>query len=60
MCRKVKEIDWNFPVLVEDVVMMGRYGHMNIFRRAKQKDHQMVEMALSRVGMESFRGRQNW
>jgi manganese/iron transport system ATP-binding protein len=53
-----EEIDWNFPVLVEDVVMMGRYGHMNIFRRAKQKDHQMVEMALSRVGMESFRGRQ--
>ena len=53
-----EEIDWNFPVLVEDVVMMGRYGHMNIFRRAKQKDHHMVEMALSRVGMESFRGLQ--
>ena len=53
-----EEIDWNFPVLVEDVVMMGRYGHMNMFRRAKGKDHQMVEMALSRVGMESFRGRQ--
>jgi manganese/iron transport system ATP-binding protein len=31
---------------------------MNIFRHAKPKDHQMVEMALSRVGMESFRGRQ--
>src|SRR3712207_1028525 len=24
-----EEVDWNFPVLVEDVVMMGRYGHMN-------------------------------
>ena len=53
-----EEIDWNFPVLVKDVVMMGRYGHMNIFRHAKQKDHQMVEMALSRVGMESFKERQ--
>ena len=53
-----EEIDWNLPVLVKDVVMMGRYGHMNIFRHAKQKDHQMVEMALSRVGMESFRERQ--
>jgi len=53
-----EEIDWNFPVLVKDVVMMGRYGHMNIFRHAKQRDHQMVEMALSRVGMESFRERQ--
>ena len=23
-----EDVDWNFPVLVEDVVMMGRYGHM--------------------------------
>ena len=27
-----EEVDWNFPVLVEDVVMMGRYGHMNLLR----------------------------
>jgi manganese/iron transport system ATP-binding protein len=27
-----EEVDWNFPVLVEDVVMMGRYGHMNFLR----------------------------
>ncbi|TIX20879.1 MAG: ATP-binding cassette domain-containing protein, partial [Mesorhizobium sp.] len=25
---QAEEVDWNFPVLVEDVVMMGRYGHM--------------------------------
>ena len=28
-----EEVDWNFPVLVETVVMMGRYGHMNFLRR---------------------------
>ncbi len=27
-----EEVDWNFPVLVEDVVMMGRYGHMGMMR----------------------------
>jgi manganese/iron transport system ATP-binding protein len=25
---QAEEVDWTFPVLVEDVVMMGRYGHM--------------------------------
>ncbi len=53
-----EEVDWNFPVLVEDVVMMGRYGHMGIFRRPKPRDHEMVTMALERVGMADFRKRQ--
>ena len=30
-----EEVDWSFPVLVEDVVMMGRYGHMGFLRRPK-------------------------
>src|SRR5690606_23952742 len=29
---QAEEVDWNFPVLVEDVVMMGRFGHMNFLR----------------------------
>lgn len=53
-----EEVDWNFPVLVEDVVMMGRYGHMGFLRRAARRDHEMVELALSRVGMSAFRNRQ--
>lgn len=32
-----EEVDWSFPVLVEDVVMMGRYGHMGWLRRAKPR-----------------------
>jgi manganese/iron transport system ATP-binding protein len=31
-----EEVDWSFPVLVEDVVMMGRYGHMGFLRRPKR------------------------
>lgn len=53
-----EDVDWNFPVLVEDVVMMGRYGHMNWLRTAKPKDHEMVAQALDRVGMLDYRKRQ--
>ncbi|MBS1180149.1 MAG: transporter related [Proteobacteria bacterium] len=53
-----EEVDWNFPVLVEDVVMMGRYGHMGFLRRPRLADHQAVATALSRVGMADFRKRQ--
>lgn len=55
---QAEEVDWSFPVLVEDVVMMGRYGHMGMLRRAKAQDHQAVDAALSRVGMLEFRHRQ--
>lgn len=53
-----EDIDWNFPVLVEDVVMMGRYGHMNMMRIARAVDHEAVAAALARVGMSDFRKRQ--
>lgn len=55
---QAEEVDWSFPVLVEDVVMMGRYGHMGMLRRAKPQDHQAVDAALARVGMSEFRHRQ--
>ncbi len=53
-----EDVDWNFPVLVEDVVMMGRYGHMNMLRIPKMRDHEAVASALERVGMGDFRKRQ--
>ncbi len=51
---QAEEVDWNFPVLVEDVVMMGRYGHMNFLRIPSRRDQQMVTEALKRVNMEAF------
>lgn len=53
-----EDVDWNFPVLVEDVVMMGRYGHMNFLRIPGKTDRQAVDAALERVGMSAFRKRQ--
>ena len=53
-----EDVDWNFPVLVEDVVMMGRYGHMNFLRIPGAADRAAVNDALARVGMETYRARQ--
>jgi len=53
-----EDIDWSFPVLVEDVVMMGRYGHMGFLRRPKQADRDAVAHALERVGMQDYGKRQ--
>lgn len=53
-----EEVDWSFPVLVEDVVMMGRFGHMGFLRRPRQADRDAVEAALRRVNMLDFRHRQ--
>ncbi|WP_306131134.1 manganese/iron ABC transporter ATP-binding protein [Roseivivax marinus] len=53
-----EEVDWAFPVLVEDVVMMGRYGHMGFLRRPSRADREAVDAALERVNMTAFRHRQ--
>lgn len=53
-----EEVDWNFPVLVEDVVMMGRYGHMNFLRIPSALDKRKVDQALERVGMSTYRHHQ--
>ncbi|MGJ7039302.1 manganese/iron transport system ATP-binding protein [Shinella sp. BE166] len=55
---QAEEVDWTFPVLVEDVVMMGRYGHMNWLRIPTKHDHDLVDEALTRVNMAAFRKRQ--
>ncbi|RAT59822.1 ATP-binding cassette domain-containing protein, partial [Lonsdalea populi] len=55
---QAEEVDWDFPVLVEDVVMMGRYGHMGMMRIPTRVDREAVDTALSRVGMSEFRKRQ--
>jgi manganese/iron transport system ATP-binding protein len=53
-----EEVDWDFPVLVKDVVLMGRYGKMGIMRRAQPEDLKVVAESLERVGMLDFEDRQ--
>lgn len=55
---QAEEVDWTFPILVEDVVTMGRYGHMGWLRRPSPRDRRMVDEALDRVGMAAYAQRQ--
>jgi ABC-type Mn2+/Zn2+ transport system ATPase subunit len=53
-----EEVDWNFPVSVADVVMMGRYGYMNLLRIPRSIDKQASRESLERVQMWDLRDRQ--
>lgn len=53
-----EDVDWSFPVLVEDVVMMGRFGHMGMLSIPGKADKLAVENALARVAMSEYRHRQ--
>lgn len=53
-----EDVDWQFPVSVWDVVMMGRYGAMNFMRIPRAEDELLVKKSLERVSMWEFRDRQ--
>ena len=55
---QAEEVDWQFPVSVYDVVMMGRYGYMNFLRIPKAEDKQKVLEAMQRVNIEHLAERQ--
>lgn len=55
---QAEEVDWTFPVLVEDVVTMGRYGRMGFLRIPSREDRRIVDGALEKVGMTEYRTRQ--
>ena len=52
-----EEIDHDFPLSVEEVVMTGRYGFMNFIRRPRAVDREAVDLALEKVGLASLRRR---
>lgn len=51
-------VDWQFPVNVQDVVMMGLARQIGWFRFPKREHHERVHAALERVGMADFAKRQ--
>ena len=55
---QTESVDWNFPVSVADVVMMGRYGRMGFLRIPSPADRAAITRALDRVGMADYRTRQ--
>lgn len=55
---QTEEVDWDFPVLVSDVVMMGRYGKMSFLRIPSKEDKRQVDIALDLVNMTELKNRQ--
>jgi manganese/zinc/iron transport system ATP- binding protein len=53
-----ESVDWDFPVTVRDLVVMGRYGRLGLFRRPREADWAAADHYLELVGMKSFANRQ--
>ena len=51
-------VDWDFPVTVREVVLMGRTRHIGWLRRADRDQWAAVDSALARVGLSDFAERQ--
>lgn len=52
------QVDWNFPVTVYDVVMMGRIAKMGLLGWPQARDHEQVRSALATVTLETLAKRQ--
>jgi len=53
-----ESVDWDFPVSVMDVVLMGRYGHLGLMRRPSKKDRDIARDCLEKVKMLPYANRQ--
>ena len=52
------EVAWDFPVTVQDVVMMGRIRKIGLFRWPRRKDWQFIRQAMRSVGVDQLTDRQ--
>jgi manganese/zinc/iron transport system ATP- binding protein len=53
-----ESVDWDFPVSVMDVVLMGRYGHLGLFKRPRKEDREVARECLEKVKMLPYADRQ--
>jgi ABC-type Mn2+/Zn2+ transport system ATPase subunit len=54
---QLENVDVRMPMTVRDVVMIGRYGVLGLFRGPGKRDHAVVDEALELVGMSRLAGR---
>lgn len=48
------DIDWDFPILVHNAVLLGRYPRLGLLKRPSAKDKEIAMEALEKVGMAEF------
>jgi manganese/zinc/iron transport system ATP- binding protein len=46
-----ENVDWDFPITVQEVVLMGRYPFLGLFSRPSKEDKKLAQMALEKVGI---------
>ena len=51
-------VDWDFPTTLFDVVEMGCYGRVGLFKRVNKEEKVKVLKAIEQVGMLEFKDRQ--
>ncbi len=52
------DVDWDYPVVAEEVVLMGRFPHLGWIRRPGPEDRRVARECLRQVGMEELARRQ--
>jgi manganese/zinc/iron transport system ATP- binding protein len=53
-----ESVDWDFPVTVMDVVLMGRYGRLGLLKRPGKQDREVARECLEKVKMLPYANRQ--
>ncbi|MCG8322366.1 MAG: metal ABC transporter ATP-binding protein [Cytophagales bacterium] len=53
-----ESVDWDFPASVMDVVLMGRYAKLGLFKRPRKADKEVALDCLKKVGMDAYKSRQ--
>lgn len=53
-----ESVDWDFPITVLELVLMGCYGRLGVFCRPRRADKDAAMHYLSLVGMENYANRQ--
>lgn len=51
-------IDWDFPIIVKDTVLLGTFPNLGLFKRPKKKEKELATKCLEKVGMQNFSNRQ--
>ncbi len=53
-----ESVDWDFPASVMDIVLMGRYSKLGLFKRPRKADKEVAMECLQKVGMDPYADRQ--
>lgn len=51
-------IDWDFPINVQDTVLLGTYPSLGLFRRPGRRERQLAASCLEEVGLSAYARRQ--